>query len=382
MPVSGNPSPFAWMRAFATMLTVRNQNRRTGRAEQLRRQLSLLLLFPAVLIGLTVADLNAQGDPGADIRFRLRTNVELVLVPVTVKDSAGKLVTGLERADFRLWENGDEQQIRYFSIDPFPLSAVILLDRGLRPPFEDSLEDTLAVLSHAFAPDDEFAFYVFDAYPREVLNFTRDPAELRQAIHRVFQQAKESNTPPPARDAPGGPFTSGPRINTVPVGPAPPPTTAGDSARAVKCIHDALFEAGLALRTRERGRRRVIFILSDGTNSRLNVHGFDETRDLLLAEEVSVYALGVGNARFALGTTVLSDYASATGGDFYAPRDRDGLARAFLRVTEQARHQYTLVYAARPAPAGREYRQIKVKVERAGVKVRARQGYFAGVPEH
>lgn len=335
-----------------------------------------LVLCALIILLIPSGKGRGQNDPGAEVRFRLRTSVELVLVPVTAKDENGELVTDLTREEFQLFENGVEQPIRYFSVDPFPLSAVILVDAGLSQSAREGVHRTLPVLAHVFAPTDEFALYVFDTYPRQALDFTRDPEELRLAL-----QSLAASPPVSSRGSTGGPMTAGPRVNTVPVGPGVP-STLPQASKPVKSIHDALFAAGIALRKRERGRRRVIFIISDGVNSRLNVHSFEETRDLLLAEQASVYAVGVGNARFALGTTVLSDYARATGGDFYAPVKESGLARAYARVAEQARYQYTLVYEAQPATGSREYRRIEVRVRRPGVTLLARDGYFAGIPEH
>lgn len=335
-------------------------------------------LWALGLILLLAAAAWAQNETGDDIRFRLRTRVDLVLVPVTVKDTDGNLVTGLERDDFRVLEDGVEQPIRHFSSDPFPLSAVILVDAGLEPAAQKTLQETLPVLAGVFGPRDEFSLTVFDAYPRPVLDFSRDLEALRLALAAL---ATETPAAPAAGSVTGGPMTAGPSINTVPVGPGVP-SPVPQAAKSVKCIHDALFAAGMALRAREPGRRRIVFLVSDGRNSRLNTHDFAETRELLLAEDISVYALGVGSARLALGTTVLSDYAGATGGDLYAPMKPEELARAFKRVSEQARYQYTLVYAARPAPGGREYRRLKVEVRQPGVSVRAREGYFAGAPQH
>lgn len=344
-----------------------------GNTIRFLRKLALALgvLLPALLLG---AGLRAQNDPGEELRFRLRTSVELVLVPVTVKDGQGNLVTDLKREDFRLFEEGVEQPIRYFSVDPFPLSAVILVDGALSRTAQEHVRETLPALAGMLSPEDEFALTVFDTYPRPVLEFTSDPEQLRGAFRSL-----DSDSPPPPAGLTGGPMTAGPRLNTVPLAPGVP-STLPRAHQPLKSIHDALYAAGMALRHRERGRRRAIFIISDGLNSRLNVHSFEETRDLLLAEGITVYAIGVGNARFALGTTVLSDYAHATGGDLYAPVKAEGLVRAYARLAEQARYQYTLVYAARPAAGGREYRRIEVQVQRPGLTLHARDGYFAGLP--
>lgn len=334
-----------------------------------------VVIFAVVLWALLAgAAARAQNDSGEDVRYRLRTSVELVLVPVTVKDAEGNLVTDLKREDFRLLEEGEEQRIRYFSIDPFPLSLVILVDGALSRSAHKAVQETLPVLASVLSPRDEFAFYLFDTYPRRALHFTGDTEQLRLAFRGLDDESRT-----PAAGITGGPMSAGPRVNTAPVGPGVTSTLPRGRASS-KSIHDALFAAGLDLRNRERGRRRVILIVSDGANSRLNLRSFDETRDLLLAEEVSVYAIGVDNARFALGTTVLSDYAHATGGDIYTPLKEEGLAHTYARAVEQARYQYTLAYASRPAPAGREYRRIEVKVGRAGVTLLAREGYFATAP--
>src|SRR3990167_3523586 len=205
------------------------------------------------------------------------------------------------------------------------------------------------------------------------------PATRRRSSWRWIGCARRQPPFPAAR--PAGPRPPRRPPTRPPVGPGVP-STLPKATKSVKSIHDALYAAGLALRGREPGRRRVVFIVSDGLNSRLNTHSFDETRDLLLQAEVSVYALGVDNARFAVGGTVLTDYARSTGGDAYAPMKQDDLARAWLQVGEQARNQYTLVYAAPPAPGGRGDRRIQVRVGRPGVELRARDGYFAGLPLH
>lgn len=87
----------------------------------------------AVFLGLFLAipipaALPQQEDP----RARIRTTVELVVVPVTVKDGTGNLVSDLREGEFRIFEDGVEQQISLFSVEAFPLSAVVLLDDGLR----------------------------------------------------------------------------------------------------------------------------------------------------------------------------------------------------------------------------------------------------------
>ena len=92
----------------------------------------------AALLALRAQEMYGQGagqEPAQqtqDPRARIHTTVSLVVVPVTVKDSAGELVTDLQENDFRVFEDGVEQPIALFSADAFPLSAAILIDDDLK----------------------------------------------------------------------------------------------------------------------------------------------------------------------------------------------------------------------------------------------------------
>src|SRR6266436_3725020 len=85
-----------------------------------------------------------------DPRARIRTTVSLVVVPVTVKNGAGELVTDLLQKDFRIFEDGIEQQISLFSVDAFPLSAAVLIDDDLKRSSADRVQKTLETLSAGF----------------------------------------------------------------------------------------------------------------------------------------------------------------------------------------------------------------------------------------
>jgi VWFA-related protein len=337
--------------------------------------LKSVLKPPLVALLLAVPPAAGQGDSGEEVRYQIRTSVDLVVVPVTAKDSRGELVVDLSRKEFRLWENEVEQPIRYFSADPFPLSVIVLVDQGLDRAAHQNVRETLPALAGAFAPEDEFALFTFDAYPRVNLEFTSDSEALRAALRKLVSEW-ENPTPPPGVG--GGPMDAGPRINRLPVDPRVPSTLPA-TTRSVKALHDALHAAALALRNREPGRRRMVLLISDGQNSRVNLRSFEETREALLEADASVYAVGVSNARYALPTTILDNYARATGGDAQAPLDRTGLERSYQRLIEQARYRYTLVYARPPVAGGREYRRIAVTVDRAGVRLLTREGYFAGI---
>src|ERR1700733_2631134 len=78
-----------------------------------------------------------------DDRGKIIQTVRVVVVPVTVKDSAGELVTDLQKNDFRVFEDGVEQPIQEFSVDPFPLPAAILVDDDLKQSTAEKVQRTL-----------------------------------------------------------------------------------------------------------------------------------------------------------------------------------------------------------------------------------------------
>ncbi len=91
----------------------------------------------------------------SDPRARIRTTVELVVVPVTVKDSKGNLVADLGKNDFRILEDGVEQQVSAFSTEAVPLSVVVLLDDDLKPKAAGQLHKSLLAIAGAFSESDE-----------------------------------------------------------------------------------------------------------------------------------------------------------------------------------------------------------------------------------
>src|SRR5258706_16246862 len=99
---------------------------------------------------------------GPDPRAKIRTTVSLVIIPVTVKNGAGELVSDLQQKDFRIFEDGIEQQIALFSVDAFPLSAAVLIDDDLKRSSADRVQKTLETLAAGFSASDEVSLWRFD----------------------------------------------------------------------------------------------------------------------------------------------------------------------------------------------------------------------------
>jgi len=311
-----------------------------------------------------------------DPRARIHTTVSLVVVPVTVKDSAGELVTDLQENDFRVFDDGVEQPIELFSVDAFPLSAAILIDDDLKTGTAQKVQKTLETLAGAFSASDEVSLWRFDQVPEQISeNFIADNDALLTQLKHIDLSSS----------FPGiGSYTmtNGPRVNTAqPPGPAKVPTEANGHPNT-KHITDAIYAAAEQLQDRPRERRKIIFLISDGQNTKNNTHKYDETLQLLLSNDISVYAVGVGEANMNrgvtfLGNNILSKYAHSTGGDiFYGGISRENLEELYARVSEQARNQYTIAYSGTHTDRSKPYHSIEVRVKRPGLTLLTRDGYY------
>jgi VWFA-related protein len=318
----------------------------------------------------------AQGPPSGAVEeapYKIRTRVELVVVPVTVKNAAGQLVSDIRAPEFRIFEDEVEQALEVFSVDPFPISAVVLLDNALETSAAESLQMAAPSIAGGFAEGDEVAVLLFDLLTRPVIHFTPDNDALHSALKRMGVDSRFPG------GVGSGPMTAGPRVNQTPAEPRVAPRTQAKGG-FIKNIDDAVHTAAELLKDRGRDRRKIIFLVSDGMNSRNNTYSFDETLKLLLTADISVYAIGVGQAALGRVLNPLARYASRTGGDVFYASKRGSLESIFARVTEQARNQYTLAYAPRGTSRNADYHNIEVRVRRPGLNILTRQGYYRVPP--
>ncbi len=320
--------------------------------------------------------------PGSrrDEMFTLTRNVNFVLVPVTVKDSSSHLVDGLGRRDFSVYEDGVEQPVTYFTSDPFPLSAAVVVDTGLPEITLRKVKQTFSTLEGSFSQFDEISIFSFGGTVEKLLDF----APINERVSKAMQRLK-SRTGTGGVPVIGGPLGSGPTVNGRPADPGAPHVQTPPKEGHV--LNDAVLAAALELAKTSRDRRRILFIISDGRESSSNA-SYSDVLKVLLSHEISVYAVVVGaDALPGYGTldkfripvigtgNILPKYASATAGGVFSEFSRQAMESAYARLTEEARNQYTLGYTTR-ATAASNYRTIEVKVHRGGLKVYAREGYY------
>jgi VWFA-related protein len=241
-------------------------------------------------------------------------------------------------------------------------------------------------LQGAFSPFDEVGIYTYSSTVGRVSDFTTAGKQLTATLNQV-KGFSGANNGPAVTSGPLGP--QGPIINGIPMdSPVNPVSTPPKVARV---LNDAILLAARDLSKRDRARRKIIFIISDGFEQG-SVASYKDTLKVLLTQNITVYAVGVEGAaipiydrlqrihipktRAAIGySDILPKYVNATGGGtVYGELAQAEIERAYARAIGDARNQYTLGYSPRSNIGG--YREIEVQVKRQGVKVYARRGYY------
>jgi VWFA-related protein len=314
-----------------------------------------------------------QGEPA-----KIVVPVNQVIVPVIVKDGAGRLVPDLRKEEFRILEDNIEQKIGYFSAEAFPLSMVVLIDNDLKSKDAKQVAESLRAIVAGLSLSDEAFVCRFDQFFHRGKGFTSDQDKLLTELKRTKLDTEPSVAPPsPA-------INNGPTINgRSATGDAPniSGATMNIKGQPTKALDDAVYAAAQLLKDRDptRNRRKIIFLISDGVNApKFNTNNYDTTLKELLHYNIAVYGVGVGSAFLDRRFDRLSKYTHDTGGDIYYAAKSHAMEELYTRVTEEARNQYTLAYAPAGTDRGAEYHSIEVRVKREGLTILTREGYYAG----
>ena len=328
----------------------------------------------------------AQRTPSSDELYKVVANVNQVLVPVMVKDDSGRLVNGLLPRDFTVLEDGKKQNLNFFTTDPFALSAAVIFDLGMADVAVQKVNQTFSALEGAFSEFDEVSIYTYSSNVSRMADFAAVGRRLT-AVLNDLKTVGGRNNGPPVTSGPMGP--QGPMVNGVPIDPGSPRVITPPKESHV--LNDALVAAALDLGKRDRARRRVIFIVSDGREYRSNA-SYRDTLKVLLSNGVLVYAVAVeGSAIPGYGqlqklhvpfsgsrlgySDILPKYANATGGEIFPGFSRDAIESTYARALGDARNQYTLGYLTHATPSN-THREIVVQVARPDLKVTAKEGYY------
>lgn len=313
----------------------------------------------------------AEGQQKTQDQTRVRVNSDLVTLSVTVRDHGGNLVGGLNREQFQLFDDDVEQKIDVFVEETVPLSTVILIDNDLNGKEGAQMVQSLRALLGGVSLQDHVTVCRFDMlfYPGD--GFTSDQDKLMTAVKSAQGEIKPTLRYIPQPVVCGNSTTGSPCI--------PAPTYAG--SRPSKALDDALFSSAGLLQNEGADRRKIILVISDGANDpKLNKHDYERVKEKLLYENISVFSLAAGSDSDKPKFSRMGDYSRVSGGDIYFASKSRMMEQIYSRITEQARHQYTLAYVPAGNNRSSNYHPIELHVEGDGLTVQTRAGYYNNLP--
>ncbi|HVE55236.1 MAG TPA: VWA domain-containing protein [Pyrinomonadaceae bacterium] len=282
----------------------------------------------------------------ADEEEAIKVETNLVTIPVSVTDRNGFYIADLKQTDFKIFEDDVEQEVAYFGASETPFTVVLLID--ISPSTAYQIEEIQAAASafiKQLKPQDKVIVIQFDDSVKVLSELTNDHDKINKAISR---------------------------------------TDFGDGTSIYEAIDFSLHK-----RLNQIEGRKAIVLFTDGVDTSSEKASFEETvRD---AEESGAVIFpiyyntfsssfgGTSNVEYARGKAYLTELAAATGGKMVrAESNQSGLTAAFESIAEELRRQYSVGYYPANAGTTGERRQIRVRVNRPKLLVRARDSYIVG----
>lgn len=323
----------------------------------------------------------------------LRLNVTYVTVPTTVKDKKGTLVAGLTWRDFRVFENGTYQPLKVFSVDPMPLSVAFVIDQSLTSDVMEKVNNSMGAIQGALTPYDEIAVFSYANGSQDRSGGFTGAQSAR--VPFVFSMTKQAGTEELIPVNSGVMAGCNVHVNGTCADPnLQPGRSAGSSSGVITIpkefhtLNDAILAAAKELSTRPKGRRRIIYVISDGKEYGSKAK-YSEVQKYLLTNNIAVWGTLVGDSArwgegylsrfhlpFQMYDNLLTKYIYATGGEPDSEGNLNGIEKSYAKIAEEARNQYTLVYQTHEPIMDGKFRKIEVRVERPDVEVNAKNGYW------
>ena len=289
-----------------------------------------------------------KGEAAPDIpRGNIRVESTLVLIPVTVTDPLNRFVTGLERENFRLFEDKNEQKVTHFASEDAPLSVGLVFDTsGSMGSKLDKSRQAVAQFFKTANPEDEFFLIQFNDRPELVVDFTTHVEDIQNRL--TFTQSK------------------------------------GRTA-----LLDAVYMALHKMKKAKNPRKALLIISDGGDNS--SRYTESEIKKLVQEADVQIYAIGIFEVMANRGRTpeelsgpsLLSELAEQTGGRHFPVDNLNELPDVAAKIGMELRNQYILGYTPTNQARDGKYRRVQVKlVQPRGLPpLRAgwRLGYYAPV---
>ncbi len=272
----------------------------------------------------------------------MKVDVDLVLIPATITDPMNRLVTGLERDNFELFENGRKQEIRHFSSEDAPISLGVIFDMsGSMSNKIDKAREAVVEFFRTANPQDEFFMIAFSEKPELLSDFTSSVEDI---------QAKLVSTIPKGRTA----------------------------------LLDAIY-LGLNKMRQAHNQKKALLIISDGGDNHSR-YTEGEIKSLVKEADVQVYAIGIFDStprteEERLGPAMLGAITDVTGGRTFTIDNPNELADVATKIGIELRNQYVLGYRPNNPVHDGKWRKVRVKLNPPKglppLHVYAKTGYYA-----
>lgn len=373
----------------------------------------LAVLAGALLLSAPSAPMSAQAptgpitpQPGTPIQqapaeTKIVTRVSLVNTPVTVKDGSGQMVHSLDAKDFQVTDNGVPQQITHFDLGGDPLSIVILVETSSRiAPLMPQINKAGIVLSETvMGTNGEAAVVGFNDSVDKLQDFTTNQEAIEKTLTKLNTVTSGSKLfdamaigvemlsgrPLPTADTPGRR-----RIMLIlsEATDAGSETKLGAVLRQAQVSNVTIYSVGLSTTMAELKappKNTTPQVTPPGTFGRAPFPGSVQTPDTQAAEYGSGNLLllaewAVRHIKNKITDHALELAATATGGEHIPTFKNHSIENAIDEIGGELHSQYSVSYV----PTGTNetgYHEIKVKVDKEGLKVRARPGYYLAGPE-
>jgi Ca-activated chloride channel family protein len=291
-----------------------------------------------------------------------------ILMPVTVRDGSGELVSGLTRNDFRVFEEGIDQPLSDFSLRQVPVDVVLMVDASssVSNNLDDFRRAAEGFAAH-LAADDRISLIQFDDRVLLLQDWTKSLIQLRRALRRV---------------APGM-FT---RFNDALLLAARDQRPRGNARHAIIILTDGIDSGrgttfDVALRASLQSQTSI-YIVSNSEIERAKKQADLAALQSGSSASVRFNDLKINDLRFGLEALEdsernMAQLTSATGGRLYKPQSFNDLEKTYAEVAEELRHQYALYYSPLNRKRDGAFRRVKVETRNRAFRISARIGYFA-----
>ncbi|MEJ7846775.1 MAG: VWA domain-containing protein [Pyrinomonadaceae bacterium] len=265
----------------------------------------------------------------------INVDSSLVVLNAIISDNSGKHVSGLTQKNFKIFEEGTEQEISFFTAEETPFAAVLLIDTSGSMEGSISMARAAAIRFLAgLRQNDSAAIYRFDSKVMLVQDFSNS----RDITDNIFDLKADGMT----------------------------------------ALNDAVFLAAGELSKRPE-KRRAIIVLSDGQDT-ISKRSVEKALKAALAVNALIYTVdmsALNSSRRVQNQGPLKNFAEKTGGIFVATPGGVAMRSAFANIADELGVQYTLGY--QPANVSRDgkWRTIELRVAKPNLTIRTRKGYIA-----